>query len=198
MANPYHHAVSSARQFGGVPSDYQPIHDWFDKSKAHRADPVHRALRHHSQGIFDCEEVFGPTVELSTCVKCGVHKDEHPEWEPAKQHPFNPKVIPTRWVGEQHVREDLGRIPTMNEWFDQIPMEPWMNRSRKLSKELEAAEKNDDALLAELISPLHRDDPAEGCEFDGSDHEWLCTTHGVVMIGPEPVTCSVARREAVA
>lgn len=176
MANPYHHAVSSARQFGGVPSDYQPIHDWFDKSKAHRADPVHRALRHHSQGIFDCEEIFGPTVELSTCVKCGVHKDEHPEWEPAKQHPFNPKVIPTRWVGEQHVREDLGRIPTMNEWFDQIPMEPWMNRSRKLSKELE------------------RDD--ETCQFDQLDEtEWRCTTHAVTMIGPEPVTCSVAREE---
>ena len=52
-------------------------------------------------------------------------------------HRFTPKLIPTRWVGEQHVREDLGRIPTMNEWFDRIPLEAWMNRSRKLSKELE-------------------------------------------------------------
>jgi hypothetical protein len=30
MAHPYHHAVSSARKFGGTPADYQSIHDWFD------------------------------------------------------------------------------------------------------------------------------------------------------------------------
>jgi hypothetical protein len=30
MAHPFHHAVSSARKFGGVPADYQAIHDWFD------------------------------------------------------------------------------------------------------------------------------------------------------------------------
>jgi hypothetical protein len=138
MANPYHHAVSSARQFGGVPEDYQAIHDWFDKSKAHRADPLHRALRHHSEGIFTCEEVFGNTITLSTCVTCGVHEDDHLPWEPAVQHPFKAKVIPLRWVGEQHVREDLGFIPTANQWLDGIPIQPWMTRSRKLSKELEA------------------------------------------------------------
>ena len=30
MAHSYHHAVSSARKFGGQPSDYQAIHDWLD------------------------------------------------------------------------------------------------------------------------------------------------------------------------
>ncbi len=37
MAHPFHHAESSARKFGGIPADYQPIHDWFDCSKAHLA-----------------------------------------------------------------------------------------------------------------------------------------------------------------
>jgi hypothetical protein len=141
MANPYHHAVSSARQFGGVPEDYQAIHDWFDHSKAHRADPLHRALRHHSQGIFDCEEVFGPTVTLSTCKHCGLTEGKHPGdggFAPGEfSCRFEAKVVPVRWVGEQHVREDLGRIPTMNEWFDAIPMQAWMMRGRKLSRELE-------------------------------------------------------------
>jgi hypothetical protein len=30
MAHPYHHAVRSARLFGGRPEDYLAIHDWFD------------------------------------------------------------------------------------------------------------------------------------------------------------------------
>ena len=35
MAHPLHHAESSARRFGGVPDDYQHVHDWFDSSKEH-------------------------------------------------------------------------------------------------------------------------------------------------------------------
>jgi len=52
MAHPYHHAVRSARLFGGAPGDYLAIHNWFDESKGHIADVRHRALRHHSEGIF--------------------------------------------------------------------------------------------------------------------------------------------------
>jgi hypothetical protein len=48
------------------------------------------------------------------------------------------RVIPTRWIGEQHVLEDLGRIPTAADWLRCIRAEPWMNRSRRLSRELEA------------------------------------------------------------
>ena len=33
MAHPYHHAVRSARLFGGRPEDYLAIHVWFDESK---------------------------------------------------------------------------------------------------------------------------------------------------------------------
>ena len=52
MANAYHHAVSSARRFGGTPEAYQPIHDWLDASKMIIADFRHRALRHHAEGCF--------------------------------------------------------------------------------------------------------------------------------------------------
>jgi hypothetical protein len=30
------------------------------------------------------------------------------------------KQVPVRYVGEQHVREDLGRIPTAQDWLSQI------------------------------------------------------------------------------
>lgn len=104
MAHPLHHAESSARKFGGKPSDYQAIHDWFDASKEHLAIFTHRALRHHTQGIFEAERVFG----LSLTNAAG-------------------REIPIRWIGEQHVREDCqGRIPSLADWLGRIQPEPWM------------------------------------------------------------------------
>lgn len=117
MANPYHHAVSSSRKWGGTPEDYLAIHQWFDRSKRSFADFRHRALYHHTEGIFDCEAHFGPTITLSTGKK-----------------------IPTRWVGEQHVQEDLGFIPHAAQYLERISAEPWMNRARKLSRELDREE----------------------------------------------------------
>ncbi len=104
MAHPLHHAISSARRFGGVPDDYQPIHDWFDASKEHMAYFTHRGLRHHTQGIFEAERLFG----LSLMNSAG-------------------RVIPIRWIGEQHVKEDCGgRIPSMSDWLGRIQPESWM------------------------------------------------------------------------
>jgi hypothetical protein len=114
LAHPWHHSVRSANTWGGKPDDYLAIHHWFDESKEHLADFRHRALRHHAQGIFECERVFGPTIQVE-----------------------GGKKIPTRWVGEQHVRDDLGFIPSLGDWFMQITPQRWMNRSRKLSLELD-------------------------------------------------------------
>src|SRR5205085_9641293 len=79
MAHPYHHALSSVRQWGGTVEDYQRIHDWFDESKMIIADFRHRALRHHAEGIFMAETIFGTTITISTG-----------------------RQIPVRWIGEQH------------------------------------------------------------------------------------------------
>jgi hypothetical protein len=40
--------------------------------------------------------------------------------------------FPTRWVGEQHVREDLGFIPSFTDWVKTIRPEPWMGRAEKI------------------------------------------------------------------
>ena len=42
------------------------------------------------------------------------------------------RVIPTRWVGEQHVREDLGFIPSFADWATAIRPKRWMGRATKL------------------------------------------------------------------
>ena len=103
MAHPYHHAERSARLFGGEAADYLAVHDWFDESKAHLADVRHRALRHHSEGIFLCESLFGPTLTNS-----------------------EGRAVPVRLVGEQHVKDDLGWIPTVKDWLENLRMQPWM------------------------------------------------------------------------
>lgn len=115
MAHPYHHALSSVQKWGGCVEDYQPIHDWFDESKAHVADFRHRALRHHSEGIFMAEKIFGTTITNS-----------------------NGRVVPVRFIGEQHVKEDLGWIPSMQDWFKCIKAERWM-REQPVKIEMEVA-----------------------------------------------------------
>jgi hypothetical protein len=109
MAHPYHHALSSVRKWGGDVSDYQKLHDWFDLSKMVAGDFRHRALRHHAEGIWALEALFGTTLTLSTG-----------------------KVIPTRWVGEQHVKEDLGFIPSFVDWMRAIRPLPWMGRTGRI------------------------------------------------------------------
>jgi hypothetical protein len=42
------------------------------------------------------------------------------------------RVIPVRWIGEQHIREDLGFIPSFADWVKAIRPEPWMGRAFKL------------------------------------------------------------------
>ena len=126
MAHPYHHAVRSAKLFGGEPEDYLAIHSWFDESKAFMPDIRHRALRHHSEGIFLCESIFGVTLQNSAG-----------------------KTVPVRSVGEQHVNDDLGWIPTVKDWLGHLPIQPWMGRTpfqpareerERLAKERKAAE----------------------------------------------------------
>ena len=36
------------------------------------------------------------------------------------------KTYSVRDIGEQHVMEDLGTIPTLEQWMKNTPIEPWM------------------------------------------------------------------------
>lgn len=103
MAHPIKHSENSAKKFGGKPQDYLPIHNWFDESKAFFADFRHRALRHHAEGVFLAERIFGITVTNSEGIE-----------------------VPVRYIAEQHIKEDLGRIPTVQDWLVEIRPQPWM------------------------------------------------------------------------
>lgn len=103
--HPHHHALSSARKHGGEPSDYLYIHNWFDETKQYFGDARHRALRHHTAGIFWCEEKFGTTIRNS-----------------------DGKDIPVRVIAEQHVMEDMGFLPSPDWWLSQMMLVPAMNK----------------------------------------------------------------------
>ena len=105
-----HHAESSARIFGGEPDDYQEIHDFLDETKITFCDFRHRALRHHSFGVFECERVFGKHIVNSAGKK-----------------------VPVRYVAEQHIKEDCGgRVPTVEEWLQHMQPQAWMTRGYKI------------------------------------------------------------------
>ena len=113
MAHPYDHARSSAKKFGGDPEEYLEIHKWFDATKAWVGHSNHRMFRHHSEGIFEAEKLFGVWFQNSAGKK-----------------------VYTRYVGEQHVREDcFGYVPSAKEWIQNInrPNPPeWMRRVQNI------------------------------------------------------------------
>ena len=111
MAHPLEHCKSSVRKWGGHVSDYENIHSWFDETKSWIGHSKHRMFRHHSEGIFECEKIFGKQFTNS-----------------------DGRTVYTRYVGEQHVKEDcFGYIPTAKEWVDNIntPKE-WMIKTLKI------------------------------------------------------------------
>lgn len=108
-----YHAQSSVKQWGGRPEDYLAIHEWLDATKELFADCRHRALRHHSHGIFEAERVFGRALVNA-----------------------EGKTVPVREIAERHVKEDCGgHIPTVADWLDQMSIRPWMNRSYSAEEE---------------------------------------------------------------
>lgn len=99
---PYIHAKNSAKKHGGKPEDYQAIHDFFDSTKAAMPDMRHRAILHNAFGIFVAERVFGTTITNS-----------------------DGKVVSVRDIGEDHVLEDIGFIPTIQDWLKDLPFTAW-------------------------------------------------------------------------
>jgi len=109
MANVVYHAMSSAKKHGGTWEQYIHIHNWFDETKAWIPDSRHRAMRHHAEGIFECEKIFGPTVKVT--LSSGYIKE-----------------VPTRLIGEQHVIEDCGFIPKAWDYVQGMKKDLWMRK----------------------------------------------------------------------
>jgi len=104
--------MSAARKWGGTPEDYLPIEKFIDSSKSAMGDVRHRALRHHTEGVFLVEQVFGPTITITKKNGTGTYQ------------------VPTREIAERHIVEDLGYIPTPSDWLQHMNISPWMGGRR--------------------------------------------------------------------
>lgn len=105
---PYLHGKISSKKFGGKPEDYLKIHDFIDSSKAHFPDMRHRALLHNSFGVYIAEMVFGTNITNS-----------------------EGKLVSVRDVAEYHVIDDLGRIPTVQDYLEGMPFYPWLGGPKR-------------------------------------------------------------------
>src|SRR5690606_30720795 len=77
-------------------------------------DARHRTILHHAFGIVLAEGVYGSVITNS-----------------------EGRAVPVREVLEAHITRDLGVVPTLEEAFDSMSLEPWMSRNaRPLSREL--------------------------------------------------------------
>ena len=91
------HAKMSAHKYGGEPEDYLFIHEFIDSSKAHVPDMRHRALLHNSWGPYLAQQMFG-----STFIN------------------YAGKEVHIRDVCEDHIIQDVGRIPTVAECLEDL------------------------------------------------------------------------------
>jgi len=111
---PHLHAKISAKQHGGTPEDYQDIHDFIDNSKIAMPDVRHRALLHSAWGCYMVEQVFGITRKNS-----------------------EEKEYSVRDIAEEHILQDLGFIPTVEDWLGKMPIEGWMSGTKKRRKAMD-------------------------------------------------------------
>lgn len=97
--NPLPHAKNSARRYGGKPEDYMDIHVWLDQTKTHVGDLRHRVVLHNSFGVGLCEQMFGLTRTNS-----------------------EGKLYSVRAIAEDHIKEDLGFIPSLDQSLSNVPI----------------------------------------------------------------------------
>lgn len=105
---PYLHARVHAKKYGGKPEDYIDIDNFIDSSKAAFADVRHRAILHSAFGCFIVEQVFGITR---------VNSDG--------------KTYSPRDVAENHIIMDLGWLPNMNHYLENMQIQEWMSGTEK-------------------------------------------------------------------
>jgi hypothetical protein len=134
--HPYHHALSSQREYGGEVIDYLPLHNWFDASKSALAHFTHRALHHHREGVAETVRLFGATM-------CNADNT----------------AVSVEALGLQHLAEDMSIIPSAADWLQHIeppatgaPLTP---RQTPSAEQLAAASASRFETTPEVVLPLH-------------------------------------------
>jgi hypothetical protein len=105
--NSWYHAQSAARKWGGEPGDYLAIEEFIDSSKQIIGDVRHRAMYHHTAGVYLCQRIFGDTLRIGR------------------------KQVPVRLIAERHILEDLGWLPSPADYIEGMPIKAWMSGAQR-------------------------------------------------------------------
>jgi hypothetical protein len=105
---PFHHASQDVKIFGGTKEDYLDIHEFIDSSYHVLPDVRHRALLHNQFGLMLVERLFGHYRTNSA------------------GRTYSPRA-----VAENHILADLGKIPTVEQYFVNLTLQPWMSGTLK-------------------------------------------------------------------
>jgi hypothetical protein len=108
----FKHAKGSVARHGGKPEDYVDIHDYIDHTKMAMPDMRHRAILHNAWGCFQVEKIFGRTR---------INSDG--------------REYSTREIAEEHIIEDLGFLPSLEDWLDELPLSKWHGGIHRLKKD---------------------------------------------------------------
>lgn len=128
MGSPLLHARSSVRKYGGEIKDYIAIHKWFDSTKGNLPIFKHRAILHNSFGMLLAEQVFGDYVTNS-----------------------DGKMVEVRQIAYDHIMEDCGFVPTLDDWLKHLQVQPWMmkaDETRKVKRQIEEDDKEKESSKA--------------------------------------------------
>jgi hypothetical protein len=134
---PFDHARISVKKWKGQPEDYMPIHDFIDHTKAHFPDMRHRAMLHSSWGIYITEQIFGTNITNR-----------------------EGRIVSVRDIAEQHVIDDMGRIPTIQDYLEGMPFYDWLGGPpRKEARKLALREGKLVTAAGEEIEIAHTEAP---------------------------------------
>ena len=111
---PLHHASMDVKMFGGRREDYYDIHEFIDSSYHVLPDIRHRALLHNQFGLMMVERLFGQERTNS-----------------------DGRLYSPRAVAENHIIGDLGMIPTVEHYFKNMTVQPWMSGTLKKRRKIE-------------------------------------------------------------
>ncbi|GAA2608378.1 hypothetical protein GCM10010399_44020 [Dactylosporangium fulvum] len=111
--NSWNHAQSAARKWGGAPEHYIEVEEFIDSSKQVIGDVRHRAMYHHTTGVWLCQRIFGRVLEIPRASGEGVIQ------------------VPVRLIAERHILEDLGWLPSPADYIDGMPIKPWMSGAQR-------------------------------------------------------------------
>jgi len=110
---PYLHSKVSVKKFGGTEMDYFKIHQFIDSPKSAHPDMRHRCILHSSFGCYITEQVFGINITNS-----------------------EGKLVSVRDIAEQHIIDDMGTIPTLSDYLNEMPFYTWLGGKKKQTEEI--------------------------------------------------------------